>query len=76
MNENPTSKRSLPSIVYVLAIPLGIILFIGAVVLAFTALATIEGIASIIFLLIGFAVFRPYQDYSLRDPADTKYQNI
>lgn len=57
---NPTTKPpfQIPSIVYVILIPLGIAAFIGTIVLFFTAIASIEGFASIIMLIAGYGAFR------------------
>jgi hypothetical protein len=50
----PTFFSKLPSIVWVILLPLGLIAFIGSIILIFNLVATVEGVASIIFLIIGF----------------------
>ena len=44
----------LPSIVYVILIPIGIAVLIVGIILIFTLIATVEGAASLLFLVIGF----------------------
>jgi hypothetical protein len=50
--------RQLPSIVWVFLLPLGVITFIGSIIFIFTTLATVEGVASLIFLALGLAYVR------------------
>ncbi|MEO6728398.1 MAG: hypothetical protein ABIM99_00590 [Candidatus Dojkabacteria bacterium] len=47
---------NLPSIVYVVLIPIGIAALIVGVILLFTGIATIEGFASFLFLVIGLVI--------------------
>lgn len=49
---------NLPSIVWVALIPIGLILFVGGIIFFFQAIATVEGFASILFLLIGFFIVK------------------
>jgi hypothetical protein len=46
----------LPTIVWILLIPLGIVIFIGAITTAFYLIASVEGVASILMLIAG-AIF-------------------
>ncbi|MCC6643520.1 hypothetical protein IT411_02120 [Candidatus Peregrinibacteria bacterium] len=55
---NGPARFTIPSIVWVLLIPLGIVVIIGGIILGFQAIATIEGVASIIMIIAGFFVFR------------------
>lgn len=57
---NPFSKFQIPSIGYVLLIPLGLITFIGSIILLFWALANLEGLASVLMLLAGYGAFRSF----------------
>ena len=49
---------NLPSIVWVVLLPLGLAALIGGIILIFFMLASVEGFASILILVIGFLVVR------------------
>lgn len=49
-------STNLPSFVWVFLLPLGLILFIVTIISFFMALASVEGFASVIMLLVGFGV--------------------
>ena len=48
----------LPSIVWVILLPLGLLLFIGLIILLFYCLANIEGFDSIVMIISFFLVLR------------------
>ncbi|MDQ3801910.1 MAG: hypothetical protein M3384_21005 [Acidobacteriota bacterium] len=50
--------RKIPSFVWILIIVGGVALFIGAMLAGFYALAFVEGVASVILLVCGWAAFR------------------
>jgi len=52
-----TLFSKMPTIGWII-IPLGIALVIGSVILGFWALATVEGVASVLMLLVGTIVMR------------------
>lgn len=52
------SKIAIPSIIWVLLVPLGIIVVFGGIILGFEALATVDGVASIAMLIAGYFCFR------------------
>lgn len=57
--QKPVSFFSrLPSIVWVIIIPIGLASLIGGIILSFWALATVEGVASILLLVCGLAAFK------------------
>ncbi len=49
----------LPSLVWIILMALGLIAFIGSIITGFFLIATVEGVASIIFLIIGWFAFIP-----------------
>jgi hypothetical protein len=57
----------LPSIVWVILIPIGLIAFIGSIILTFYLLANVEGFASIVMLLAALGTMKASVSY-------TKYQ--
>lgn len=52
------SLSKAPSIVWVFIFPLGIAAFIGSIIFIFWAIATVEGVASLVMLIAGFLVMR------------------
>lgn len=60
--------NNLPVLAWIVIIPLGIILFIGSIITLFAAIATVEGVASILILLVTFVIMRGLQNV----PAETK----
>jgi hypothetical protein len=55
---NSNTSRSLPSFVWIILIVAGFAALIGAVVLLFTGLANIEGLASIIMIVVAWLTLR------------------
>jgi uncharacterized oligopeptide transporter (OPT) family protein len=51
-----TAISKLPAFVLVFLFPLGLIVFIGSIIMLFWALANVEGIASVIMVLAGFGM--------------------
>jgi hypothetical protein len=49
---------NLPSIIWVILLPLGLVAFIGGIMLAFYLLTNIEGLASVIMVFGGFVFLR------------------
>lgn len=49
---------NLPSFVWIFIIPLALIIFVGSIISLFVAIATIEGFASIIFIILGLLYIR------------------
>jgi hypothetical protein len=60
MKRVSTFLMSAPSWVWVFLFPLGIIALIGTIVLSFYVLANVEGVASLIFLIIGWGMAKAF----------------
>lgn len=58
MKQKPSFLNNLPSIVWLLIIALGLISIIAGIWLLFYLAATVEGVVSFIFLLLGFGYLR------------------
>ena len=54
----PSFLSKIPSFAWVILLPLGLAIVIGSIIAAFFGVAMIEGLASMIFLVIGYFCFR------------------
>ncbi len=68
----PKFLSKLPSIAWVIILPLGLIAFIGGIIITFNIIATVEGVVSVIFLIIGFFSFRSVVSFNSAETIQQK----